>query len=185
MTTYKTVYSGCTYGVRADFEDAGSPVEHLDADGEWLPTGRLTDDFGRNWKKALKCEISAGDPAHPENMERIDSAIRHAKSDDKEVKKIQRSVYIGIYSIGNRFVAIALDDENYGYGYHVLDDGDVIDMYDGSVCEQKDGRIVRRKKEYYGDTAESGAEDVIFFEDYEFGNGHETFESIAEKVILD
>lgn len=185
MITYKTVYSGCTYGVRGDFSNPDAPVERMDADGEWLPTGRVSADFALNWRQALRAELSADDPMHPENAQQMAAAIRHARSDDKEVRQVQGSAYIGIYSIGNRYVAIALDDENQGYAWHVLADGDVMDLYDGSVCEQRDGQIVRRHKIHYGQTPDSGAEQVILFEDYDFGNGHETFESIAEKVIQD
>ena len=138
MATYTTTYSGCTYGVRADFSIADEEVEHLDADGEWLSTGKLARDFAHDWRNALKAELSADDPVHPDDMELMESAIRHALSDDKAIIKVQESIHIGVYSICNRFVAIAMDNETFGYGYYQLADGDVVDMYDKTVCEQLD-----------------------------------------------
>ena len=182
MATYITVYSGCTYGVRADFSIADDEVERLDADGEWLPTGKPVSHFDHDWQAALKAELSADDPLHPDDINRMNSAIRHAISDDRTIKKVMESLHIGIYSICNRFVAIALDTETLGYGYYQLADGDVIDLYDKTVCEQQDGRLIRRKMDLFGDSPEAGTEDVIYFAGYDYGNGHETFESIAEKI---
>jgi hypothetical protein len=55
-------------------------------------------------------------------------------------------------------------------------------MYDKTVCEQLDGKLIRRPKDFFGENPDAGTEDVIYFENYDFGNAHENFESIAERI---
>ncbi len=183
MLTYTTKVLGYTYGVRACFEEPDAPVEFLDADSEWVATGHVVRDFDRNWQNALKWEILGGEPANAADMAKIDKAISHAFCNEQPaMKSLEKSAYMDIYLVGNQYVAIAKDKFSDGCGFYQISEGDVVDMYDGTVCEFKDDELIRRKKQFFGMYGVSTVEEMVSFENFDFGNGSETLESITEKL---
>ena len=88
MTTavYGTTIWGDRYAVRADWSQASSPIEHLDGDNEWQPTGRQVADYCHSADAALReyIERHVVDGLDAETVSEIDAAMENAEYDADE-----------------------------------------------------------------------------------------------------
>lgn len=77
MTIYRVEIWGDSMEISADFSQAASQIELLNADGEWESTQYQVADFGHDAKEAMRALLNewAGYDDSPRTLEEIEYAI--------------------------------------------------------------------------------------------------------------